>query len=61
MDEDLPLKSLFYSSEDPKELNKDSHTRYQAVDEGQQYRKNIYQGESIYSKCSKAPSRGNSR
>ena len=35
-------------AEEPKELNKDSHIRYQAVEKlgkaGEQYRKNIYQG-----------------
>ena len=35
-------------AEDPKELNKDSHVRYQAIEKlgkaGEQYRKNIYQG-----------------
>ena len=40
------LKQVFVK--DPKELNKDSHTRYKAVQElgkaGEKYRKNIYQG-----------------
>ena len=47
------LKSLLSDlsgvfAEEPKELNKDSHIRYQAVEKlgkaGEQYRKNIYQG-----------------
>lgn len=47
------LKSLLNDlsgvfAEEPKELNKDSHIRYQAVEKlgtaGEQYRKNIYQG-----------------